>query len=135
MLSHFEPFVRKLIYETSSPTALFKGIYKTGVDYARLLCELPAEMREFFDQIKNKTMKIQFEHKGLDPLLDKGDQIVNRLAFSIITASMMIASALIINAGIRPRVAGISLIGLITFSFSVFMGCLLLIYIIKHGKM
>jgi ubiquinone biosynthesis protein len=135
MISHFEPYVKKLIYATSGPAAFLKAIYKSGFDYTTLLCELPAELRELFDQIKNKTMKIQFEHRGLEPLLDKGDQIINRVAFSIITASMMIGSALIIHARMPPLVAGVSLIGVITFLFSVFMGALLLIYIIKHGKM
>jgi len=135
MISHLEPFVRKLLHENTGVVAFFKSIYSAGFDYTRLFCELPAELRELFDQIKNKTMKIQFEHRGMEPLLEKGDQIVNRLAFSIITASMMIGSALIIHAGIPPRVAGISLIGIITFLFSVSMGGLLLLYIIKHGKM
>ena len=135
MISHIEPYVKKLIYETSGPAAILSGVYKTGLDYSRLLSELPTEMREFFDQVKNKTMKLQFEHRGLEPLMDRGDRIANRLAFSIITASMLIGAALIMHAGIPPRVAGMSVIGIITFFFSVFMGCLLLVYIIKHGKM
>ena len=135
MISHFEPYVKKLIHETSGPSAFLKAMYKSGFDYTKLLCELPSELRDFFDQIKNKTMKMQFEHKGLDPLMEKGDQIINRVAFSIITASMMVGSALIIHARMPPLIAGVSLIGMVTFLFSVFMGVLLLIYIIKHGKM
>ena len=135
MIAHLEPFIKKLIYETTGPAAFFKEIYNTGIEYSKLLRELPGEARELFDQIKNKTLKMQFEHKGLEPILKKQDQITNRLAFSIITASMLIGSSLIIHARIPPLIYGISAIGLITFSFSVLMGGLLLLYIVKHGKM
>jgi ubiquinone biosynthesis protein len=135
MLAHIEPYVRKMIFENSSPKKFLKDLYTSGFDYFKLLKELPIEIRDIFDLIKSKTLKIQFEIKGLEPMLEKHDQIVNRLSFSIVTASMLIGSTLILKSHIPPMIGKLSLIGAITFAFSLFMGVLLLISILRHGKM
>ena len=135
MLAHVEPYVRKMIFENASPKKMLKELYMSSFDYVKLIRDLPVEIRDFFDLVRNKTLKLQFEHRGLDPMLDKLDLIVNRLSFSIVTASMLIGSTLILKSKIPPMIGELSLIGAITFSFSLFMGILLLISILRHGKM
>ena len=135
MISHVEPFVKKLIYEHSNPFNILKDLYRASIKYSQLLQELPASIKEIVDQIKNKSAKIQFEHKGLEPMLHKHDQISNRLSYSIVTASMLISSALILHARIPPRIQEISILGMIIFLFAVMMGSFLLISILRHGKM
>ena len=135
MVEHVEPFVKKLAYETMSPKKIFKDVMDSVVDYAQLIYDFPSEMRELMNQLKNKNFKIQFEHKGLEPMLKKHDQISNRIAFSIITAALIIGSALIMRANIPPRIYGISFIGVFTFIFSAVMGGILLISILRHGRM
>jgi ubiquinone biosynthesis protein len=68
-------------------------------------------------------------------MLHKHDQISNRIAYAIVTASMLICSALILHAGIPPKIHDISLIGIATFLFALVMSSLLLISILRHGKM
>ena len=135
MLAHIEPYVRKLIFDNSSPKKFLKDLYSSSFDYVKLLRDLPLELRDLIDLVKSKTLKMQFEHKGLDPLLNKSDQIVNRLSFSIITASMLIGSSLLIHAKAGPNMAGLSIIGSVGFLVSFLMGSLLLITIIRHGRM
>ena len=85
--------------------------------------------------MKNSNIKNQSAHKGLEPMLHKHDQISNRISYAIITASMLICSALILHAGIPPKFYEISIIGIITFFFALMMGSFLLISILRHGKM
>ncbi|MCF7791150.1 MAG: AarF/ABC1/UbiB kinase family protein [Victivallales bacterium] len=135
MLSHIEPFVKRMMYEDTSPGKLMKELYTSSFAYIRLIRDLPVEIQDILDLIKNKTLKMQFEHKGLEPMLEKHDQIVNRLSFAVVTASMLIGSAILLKAHIPPKIGSISLFGAGTFLFSLFMGCILLISILKHGKM
>ncbi|MCP4177205.1 MAG: AarF/ABC1/UbiB kinase family protein [bacterium] len=135
MIAHIEPFVKKMLYNNSSPTKIMKDIYTSGLDYANLICELPGEIRELLDQIKNKTFKLQFEHKGLEPMLSKLDNITNRLSFSVITAALVIGSSLLLKTKVPPTIYGVSGIGILIFVFSALMGGLLLISIIRHGRM
>jgi ubiquinone biosynthesis protein len=135
MISHVEPFVKKMMYNNASPGKIMKDIYASGLDYAHLLCELPSEIRELLDQIKNKTFKLQFEHKGLEPMLKKTDQISNRLSFAVVTASMVIGSSLLLKTKVPPTIYGVSGVGILVFIFSVLLGGVLLISIIRHGRM
>ncbi|HBM17199.1 MAG TPA: hypothetical protein DD381_12780 [Lentisphaeria bacterium] len=135
MISHIEPFIKKLLYRTRSPYKLIRDLLRAGVDYSKFLAELPSELRDILTQFKNKTLKIQFEHRGLEPLLAKHDNIVNRLSFAIITASMILGSAMLLNSKVPPLYHGISIPGSLFFMFSAFMGLLLIISILRHGKM
>ncbi|HCE42465.1 MAG TPA: hypothetical protein DET40_02835 [Lentisphaeria bacterium] len=135
IIEHIEPFVRKMILENISPYSIFKDVYASLSDYSDLFRNLPGGLRDILSQFKNRNIKIQFEHKGLEPMLHKHDQISNRIAFSIISSAMIIGSSLIMHAKIPPLVWGISSLGLFTFVFSLLLGSFLLLSILRHGRM
>ncbi|MFA6567125.1 MAG: AarF/ABC1/UbiB kinase family protein [Victivallales bacterium] len=135
IIEHIEPFVRKMILENISPYNIFKDVYTSLSDYSELFRNLPGGFRDILNQFKNRNIKIQFEHKGLEPMLHKHDQISNRISFSIVSSSLIIGSSLIIHAKIPPMVFGISFLGLFTFIFALMMSVFLLISILRHGRM
>ncbi len=135
MIGHVQPYMKKLVYENISPKRIMGDLADSIQDYARLFYDIPSELREIFSQLKNRNFKIQFEHKGLEPMLKKHDQISNRVSYSIITASMIIGSSLILAAGVAPKIHNISILGAAIFVFSVIMGIFLLVTILRHGRM
>lgn len=135
IIEHIEPFVRKMILENINPYNIFKDIYGSLSEYSELFRNFPGGIRDIINQLKNRNIRIQFEHKGLEPMLLKHDQISNRISFSIIASSLIIGSSLIIHAKIPPLIFGISFLGLFTFIFALLMSVLLLIFILRHGKM
>jgi len=78
---------------------------------------------------------MEFEHKGLEPMLSTYDQISNRIAFAIVIAALIIGSALIVLSKTPPFLFGISFIGIIGFLAAALMGLWLLIAILKKGKL
>ena len=134
MIKHTEPFAKKLLKERLSFRRFAKDVYSSASELGLLLRDFPAEIREIIKQIKLGKMKIEFEHKGLEPMLNKHDQISNRISFSIVLSSLVIGSSLIILSDIPPRWYGISIIGIIGFLGAGIMGFWLLISILKHGK-
>ena len=135
IIEHIEPFVRKMILENMNPYNIFKDVYSSLSDYSELFRNLPGGLRDILNQFKNRNIKIQFEHKGLEPMLHKHDQISNRISFSIVSSALIIGSSLIIHAKIPPLFFGISFLGLFTFMFALLMSAFLLISILRHGKM
>jgi ubiquinone biosynthesis protein len=135
MVKHTEPFAKKLLKERLNPLKLTKDFYLSAIDLSILLRDLPAETREILAQIKEGKTKIEFEHKGLDPMLRTHDQISNRLVFAIILAALIVSSSLIVLSGIPPLWNGIPMIGIVGFLVSGIMGFGLLISILRHGKM
>jgi ubiquinone biosynthesis protein len=78
---------------------------------------------------------LRIENQGLEKMLSTHDQISNRISFSVIIASLIIGSALIVISEIPPLFYGISLIGIILFLAAAIMGIWLLVAIIRKGRL
>ncbi len=135
MMSRVKPFARKLLRDRLSARKLAKDVYLSASEFALLARDLPSEIREIIEQIKLGEIKIEFEHKGLEPVLNKGDQVSNRIALSILLAALIVGSALIVLSKTPPMWRGIPLVGVIGFSGAGIMGFWLLISILRHGRM
>lgn len=135
MVEHTKPFAKKLLRARLSPRKLAKDSYLAAAEFSLLLRDLPSEIRDIIEQIKVGQLKIEFEHKGLEPLLRKGDQISNRIAFAIVLASLVIGSSLIVLAGMPPKWKGIPIIGILGFLAAGIMGFWLLVSILRHGRL
>jgi ubiquinone biosynthesis protein len=135
MMEHLEPFVRRMLTQQYNP----KGIAVEGMDFVRdyyyFFRDLPAEARDILFLIKNGRVRIEFEHKGLEPLLKKVDQTINRLVFSLVLASLVIGSSIVVLSGIPPKVYGLPLIGIVGFLTAGVMAFSLLISIIRNERM
>ncbi|MCL0065645.1 AarF/UbiB family protein [Dehalococcoidia bacterium] len=135
MVKHAKPFAKKLLKERMSPLKLTKDLYLSALDLSVLLRDLPSEVREILTQIKGGKIRIEFEHKGLEPMQETHNQISNRIAFAIVLAALLMSSALIVLADIPPRWNGVPMIGIVGFLGAGIMGFWLLISILRHGKM
>jgi len=135
MIKNTEPFARKIMAERFSPKTLAKGMYRSGIDLGNLLRDLPGDIREIVAQIKRGRMHVEFEHRGLEPMLKTHDQISNRIAFALILAALIIGSSVIVLSGIPPKWYGIPVFGIVGYLAAGAMGFWLLISILRHGKM
>ncbi len=135
MVAHIEPFAKDLLKKRLDPVKLAKDLYSSVAEFRLLIKDFPFEIREIIRQIKTGKLKVEFKHKGLEPMLIKHDQISNRIAFSIVLASLIIGSSLIVLSKIPPLWKGIPIIGIVGYIAAGIMGFGLLISILKHGKM
>jgi len=135
MVKHTEPFARRLLRERLSPRRFARDIYSSAEEFGLLARDLPFEAREIIEQLKEGKVKIEFEHKGLEPALMKSDQVSNRIAFAIVLAALIIGSSLIILSGMPPTWKGVPLIGVAGFIGAGVMGFWLLVSILRHGRM
>jgi len=129
------PFLQRVHLDRLRPRKLSRDMLSSGIELAHLLKEIPGEIRKILRQAREGKIKIEFEHRGLEPMLSTFDRVSNRIAFSIVLASLVIGSSLIVFAGIPPKWNGIPLIGLGGFIISGIMGFWLLISILRRGRM
>ncbi len=134
MVEHIQPYAKEIIKERMGLKSFFKNLYNTSMEFISLLNDLPFEARTIISKIKEGEFKIVMEHKDFDKFISKNEQISNRISFSIVLASLIIGSSLIVLADIPPKWNNISIIGIIGFLSAGIMGFWLLISIIKHGK-
>jgi len=129
------PFMRRIQLERLYPPRIAGEMFDSGMELFHLMKEFPGELREFLKQVRQGKMKVEFEHRGLEPMLHTHDRISNRLAFAIVLASLVIGSSLIVLSDIPPKWHDIPVICLAGFVVSGAMGFWLLISIIRRGKL
>ena len=132
---HIKRYTKKLFRERFNPKTIAKEVYSFGNDFWDLLLNFPSEIQDIIIKVKQGKLKIDIEHKGFDNMMTTHERISNKIAFSVVLASIVIGSSLIILSGIPPLFYDIPVIGLLGFLGAVFLGFWLLISIMKHGKM
>ncbi len=130
-----EPYVKKMIRQRLHFRTLAKDLLASSEELVELTKELPFEIREIIDKIKNGTLKMDIEHKGLGPMLGTHERISNRIAFAIVLAAIIIGSSLITLSRIPPLWRDVPVIGVVGFIAAGLLGFWLLISILRHGKM
>ncbi len=127
LMKKLRPLMKTYIKEQFSPKSILKQVQCSVYNLQEMITNLPKNLSSILAMVEDGTLEIKFNHKGIDELSAALDRAVNRLSYSIVLASMLIASALVVHAKIRPFVFGdIPIIGLVGFLLSAFMGFLLL---------
>lgn len=128
------PYVKKMLEERTKTSHIIKGVEKTVIDLINLTKHLPRRMNHLLSKAEKGTLKLELEHLRLDSLVEELDIISNRLSFSMIIASLIVGSSLIIQTRMSPSLFGVPLLGILGFFIAGFMGIGLLISIIRSGK-
>jgi ubiquinone biosynthesis protein len=88
-----------------------------------------------FQKIKADSIKIDFEYKGLEKVVFELHRMINRLVFSMIVASIIIGSSLIILANVSPKLYNLPILGIVGFTVAGLLGMGLVISILRSGRM
>jgi len=129
------PFIWRVHMNRLSPKRIAGDMFDSGMEFLRLMKEIPSEVRDILRQTRQGRIKIEFEHRGLEPVLSTHDRVSNRIAFAIVLASLIIGSSLVVLSGIPPKWHEIPVIGLAGFLIAGIMGFWLLASMLKRGRM
>jgi len=101
-----------------------------------LVKDMPRQIRELSRKALRGQLKFKMEHEQMDSLLRELDRSSNRLSFALVIAAIVIGSSLIFHARLPPFLFGsLPALGLIGYLVAVAMGLLLVIAIIRSGKL
>jgi ubiquinone biosynthesis protein len=129
----FEPYAKVVAKRKMSPGSVTKTVVREMLDIQNTLRELPQNMKKVFDFIQQGKLSIDFEHKNLDIFARNMEHITNKLTMAIITAALIIGSALIMETNKGPMWLGFPAIGVAGFLLSLLL-CLLISYSIWRYK-
>ncbi|HEY3860970.1 MAG TPA: AarF/ABC1/UbiB kinase family protein [Verrucomicrobiae bacterium] len=136
IIGQARPFMRQVLMAQIGPKRLLRHWVDFGNEAAGLARELPMEIRRLMALFKDGRARLHVNHLGLDNLLNTLERIVNRLAFALVLASLIISSSVIVHARVPPLLAHqVSVIGVVGYLLAGLMGFWLLIAMLRHGKM
>jgi ubiquinone biosynthesis protein len=135
MIAQSTPFITDVKLERYTPERIAEDVFDLSARLLQFVRQFPKELLDIAQIIRQKKLSVKIEHRGLETMLVTHDRISNRLSFSILIASLIIGSALIVISETPPLIYGISLIGILLFSAAAIMGIWLLVAILKKGKL
>jgi ubiquinone biosynthesis protein len=129
------PFIQRIMFDRFRPEAIAKRGWINLINLADLLSNLPKDIRKFLRASKKGAIQIELSIRHIDYYIDKMDNAISRLSISLLTASLIIGSSIIMTVRGGPELFGFPVIGLFGFTFATFGGLWLLLSIRKsHGK-
>jgi ubiquinone biosynthesis protein len=130
------PYARGLMMERFGPRRLASRARKESLKLAQVVTEMPYQVHDFLEEIRDGQIEVGFVHKGLDEFMAKIDVVFNRLVVAMIVAGGLIGSSLIgIFAKAGPHLLGINVISVLGFALSGFLGAWLLWGVVRSGRL
>ena len=98
--------------------------------------DYPRQIHAFLNELKDGEVEVRFRHGGLDELISKVDILANRLVFAFLIAALIIGSSMLgIFSESGFRLLGVHIFGLVGFVVAAVMGLVLLVGIIRSGRL
>jgi ubiquinone biosynthesis protein len=129
------PYARELMVERFSPQRLAMRAQRRGRELFQIANELPYQVHDVLQEIRDGQIEVGFVHKGLDEFMHKLDVIFNRLVIALVVAGGLLGSSLIgILATDGPQIFGIHFLSVVGFIMSGVLGAWLLIGVLRSGR-
>ena len=130
------PYARGLVLERLNPRRVAARARRQSLRLGEMALELPYQIHDTLEQVRDGQIEVGFVHKGLDDLLNRMDVVFNRLVIGMVVAGGLIGSSLIgIFAKAGPQLLGINVISVIGFALSGALGVWLLWGVVRSGRL
>ena len=134
VVAEIEPFISQLGRERWSISQVWRRFTRQLRIYLKLQSTLPGAIQRILQKVEQGDLNIRFRHENLGGLQKSLDNLSNRLSFSIIVASLIIGSSMIITTGIKPLIFGYPAIGLVGYLISAILGLVVVLSIFRSRK-
>ena len=131
-----KPYARELVLERFTPQRIASRARHEARNYMGMLVELPYQLHDALQEVRDGQVEVGFRHEGLDPMFDRIDHVFNRLIIGLVVMGGIIGSSLLgflVEDG--PQVFGIHFLSVIGFSLSALLGAWLTWGIIRSGRL
>jgi ubiquinone biosynthesis protein len=130
-----KPYARGLVIDRFTPHRVISRTRRETTQLASMAADLPYQIHETLEQVRDGQIEVGFVHKGLDEMSHKLDVAMNRLVIAIVVTGGLIGSSLIgIFAKTGPHVLGLNLVAALGFFASGVLGVWLLWGVIRSGR-
>ncbi len=137
LLELLQPKLSKLLRERLSPKRMLRLAGLSTWHFASILRDAPRILRDTLRGIGRGQFQINIKHENLDYLASELDRSSNRLAFSVLVASTIIGSTMLLSMQDEFKVFGVPIryLGFVGYAITFIMAAWLLISILRSGKM
>jgi ubiquinone biosynthesis protein len=131
-----KPYARDLMLERFTPRRIASRARRESIRLTQMAVDLPYQIHDTLEQVRDGQIEVGFVHKGLDDLLAKLDTLFNRLVIALVVTGGLIGSSLIgIFAKSGPHILGLHIVAFFGFVLSSILGVWLLWGVVRSGRL
>jgi ubiquinone biosynthesis protein len=131
-----KPYARDLMIERFRPRRVARRMRREGWQLTQMAAELPHQVYDTLEQVRDGQIEVGFVHKGLDEFMAKLDVLFNRLVIALVVTGGLIGSSLIgIFAKTGPHLLGLHVVSILGFALSAVLGVWLLWGVVRSGRL
>lgn len=134
MAAEAAPLIQQVLVAHASPLALVRRSWRTLGGLLNLVGGLPGDLRQLLRAARRGKLQIQVEVLPLKELGERLDRAASRLAVAIVTAALIIGSAIVTAVAHQPLFPGLPPLGLLGFVAAVVGGIWVLLSIWRGGR-
>ena len=129
-----EPYAKNAIIKSYYPQNMARILYSNISRWSRIFQKSPTKISHILDIAENGYVGIKLESEFSDEIISLINIATNRLSFTLMTSSIIIASSLILRTDMRPQIGGVPLLGVLGFLLAGFFGIWLIYNIYRKGN-
>jgi ubiquinone biosynthesis protein len=89
------PYARDLMLERFTPQRVATRTQQEARAYATMLAELPYQLHDVLQEVRDGQVEVGFRHEGLDAMIRRIDLVFNRIGIAIVSVGGAITSAIL----------------------------------------
>ncbi|MEX2499405.1 MAG: AarF/UbiB family protein [Wenzhouxiangellaceae bacterium] len=134
MASEAAPVIEKVLKHHYSPSRVAQRLQKNLMDTLRIVGALPDDLSRLLRAARRGRIEVHIDINSLKEVTARLDKAASRLTLGIVTAALIIGSAIALNVQHDPNASGLPLLGTIGFIGAALGGIWLLISIWRSGR-
>jgi len=99
LVDAMRPFAERLVRERMSPVVAGRRALRSLRQAADLAQAFPRRLDDLWDQLEEGEITVGVEVRRLEVIMQKANSMLNRVAFSVVVAALIVGSALILHGG------------------------------------
>ena len=131
-----KPYARELMIERFTPQRVAARVQNEARNYASMMLELPYQVHDVLQEVRDGQIEVGFRHQGLDDLIKRMDVVFNRLGIAVVALGGAITSG-ILAASIEGgfEILGVPLVAAIGLFLSTLLSIWLVWGVLRSGRL
>jgi ubiquinone biosynthesis protein len=131
-----KPYARELMLERFTPQRVLARTQQEARNYMRMALELPYQVHDVLQEVRDGQIEVGFRHEGLDDLINRMDVVFNRIGIAMVAVGGALTSAIlgaVVERG--PQIFGIHFLSVIGLSLSTLLAIWLVWGVLRSGRL
>jgi ubiquinone biosynthesis protein len=134
MAGEAAPIIEEVLRRHYAPVNLARRARKSAMQTLRMLGDLPADLSRLLRNASKGRVEVHVDIRSLKEVSNQLDQAASRLTLGIVTAALIIGSAIVMNVQGDKQAFGLPLFGFLGFVGAAVGGIWLLVSIWRSGR-